>query len=471
MDGLVAFCWLSCLNQKILLAMIFIEYFFQILKRPLQRWLLAGLCLFAGSASAQQMLSLPECAELLTKNNLTFRDGQLQAEAAQAQWRQAKSQQLPQLGVNLSQSVNLGRSIDRFTNAYIDQLYNSSYVGAGVDMTIFQGFRVQNEIRQNKLLKESTLESSVAVRDAQLLLMVRAYVQVLANKALYESAQQQVATSEEQVDRVEKQVKAGVVGANGLYEIRAQLSNDKFDKVTSLNNYRMARLALFQLLNVPPDPDMEFRPLSVNADEPAPLSAEDIFDEAQQNFPFIRAAELRRQSFGFLVKSIKGQNFPSLSASTNFGAFYASTNKQLDYFRQLNATRNGSLGLNLYIPIMGRWQTRPRVELAQVQERIARNQLDQNKLQLRQGIEQALLDVAASQDRYQAARENAEALEASYATVESRLNAGTATIFEYSLSKANLARAQANAIRATYESIMNRKILQYYRQGSWEGVF
>ena len=436
-----------------------------------QCWLISGLCLFTWPVSAQQLLSLQECAELLTKNNLTFRDGQLQAEAAQVQWRQAKSQQLPQLGVNVSQSVNLGRSIDRFTNAYIDQLYNSSYVGAGLDETIFQGFRVQNEIRQSRLLKESSLENSAAVRDAQLLLMVRAYVQVLATKALHESAQQQVSTSEEQVSRVEKQVEAGVVGANGLYEIRAQLSNDKFDEVTFLNNYRMARLALFQLLNVPPDLSTEFRPLSVSVDEPAPLSAEALFEETQQNFPFIRAAELRRESFGYLVKSLKGQNFPSLSASTNFGAFYASTNQQLDYFAQLNATRNGSLGLNLYIPIMGRWQTRPRIELAQVQERIARNQLDQNKLQLRQGIEQALLDVTASQDRYQAARNQAEALEASYATVESRLNAGTATIFEYSLSKANLARAQANAITATYGHIMNRKILHYYRQGNWEGVF
>ncbi|WP_373511999.1 TolC family protein [Persicitalea sp.] len=441
------------------------------MKRPGQRWLVGCFCLVYFPLSAQQMLSLQECAELLTKNNLIFRDGQLQAEAAQAQWRQAKSQQLPQLGINLSQSVNLGRSIDRFTNAYIDQLYNSSYVGARVSETIFQGFSVQNEIRQNKLLKESALENSVAVRDAQLLLMVQAYVQVLATKALHESAQQQVATSEEQVDRVEKQVKAGVVGANGLYEIRAQFSNDKFDEVTALNSYRMARLALFQLLNLPPDPDTEFRPLSVTANEPTPLSAADLFEETQQNFPFIRAAELRRQSFNYLVKSIKGRNYPSLNASADFGAFYASTNKQLDYFAQLNATRNGSLGLNLYIPIMGRWQTRPRVELAQVQERVARNQLDQNKLELRQGIEQALLNVTASQDRYQVARENAEALEASYATVESRLNAGTATIFEYSLSKANLARAQANAIRATYEYIMNRKILQYYRQASWEGVF
>ncbi|MPR33527.1 TolC family protein [Salmonirosea aquatica] len=450
--------------------MYFFETLYHLLRHPLQRWLLAGTCLFCFPVSAQQVLGLEECAELLIKNNLTFRGGQLLAESAQAQWRQAKSQQLPTLGINVSQGVNLGRSIDRFTNAYIDQLYNSSYVGARVQETVFQGFQVQNQIRQYKLLKESSLESSTAVRNEQLLLMVQAYVQVLASKALYESAQQQVATSKEQVDRVEKQVKAGVVGANGLYEIRAQLSNDTFDEVTALNNYRLARLTLFQLLNIPPDPDTQFRPLSVKADEPVALAAGELFDEAEKNFPIIRAAELRRQSFGYLVKSIKALNYPSLNASADFGAFYASTNKQLDYFAQLNATRNGSLSLGLYIPIMGRWQTRPRVELAQVQERIARNDLDQSRLLLRQGIEQIVLDVTASQDRYQAAREQAEALEASYATVASRLNAGTATIFEYSLSKANLARAQANAIRATYEYIMNRKILQYYRQGSWDGI-
>lgn len=450
--------------------MYLIIILYQMLTRPLQHWLLAGLCLLYFPVSAQQVLGLEDCAELLTKNNLTFRGGQLQAEAAQAQWRQAKSQQLPSLGINASQGVNLGRSIDRFTNAYIDQLYNSSYVGANIQAPIFQGFQVQNQIRQYKLLKESSLESSTSVRNTQLLLMVQAYVQVLAGKALYESAQQQVATSKEQVDRVEKQVKAGVVGSNGLYEIRAQLSNDTFEEVTALNNYRLARLALFQLLNIPPDSDTQFRPLSVSADEPASLVAGELFEEAEKNFPSIRAAELRRQSFGYQVKSIKALNYPSLNASANLGAFYASTNKQLDYFAQLNATRNGSLSLGLYIPIMGRWQTRPRVELAQVQERIARNDLDQSRLLLRQGIEQSVLEVTASQDRYQAAREQAEALEASYATVASRLNAGTATIFEYSLSKANLARAQANAIRATYEYIMNRKILQYYRQGSWDGL-
>lgn len=442
--------------------------FLKSLNPILVQLVLFGLLYLHMPALAQSTLSLQDCADLLVKNNLTYRDGRLQADAARAQWQQAKSQQLPTTGINLSQGLNLGRSIDRFTNAYVDQLYNSSYVGAGIQLPIFQGFQVQHQIHQFQLLHESGDANSLAVRNNQTLLMVQAYVQVLATKALFESAQEQVASSREQVDRVQKQVNAGVVGANTLYEIKSQLSNDRFEEVNALNTYRVARLNLFQLLNIPPEDSIQLQPLLILASEPLPTDV--VSEDVQANFPTIRAAELRRQSFGYQVKSLRSLNLPSLNLNANFGAFYASTNQQLDYFQQLNATRNGSLSLGVYVPIMGRWQTRPRIEVAKVQERIAANQVDQGKQALRQAIEQSVLNVTAARDRYDAARDQAEALEASFATVASRLTAGTATIFEYSLSKANLARAQANAIRSSYEYLMHQKVLQFYRQGSWDGL-
>ncbi|WP_247233131.1 TolC family protein [Telluribacter sp. SYSU D00476] len=423
-----------------------------------------------GASTPDAMLSLSECVDILAKNNLTYRDAQLQAEAADALWRQVKSQQLPSLALGASQSVNLGRSIDRFTNAYIDQLYNSNYVGAGLDLTLFRGFQIQNQVRQNQLLRESAIESRTAILNAQTILLVQAYVQVLATRALNEAALQQVEASQQQVDRVQKQVSAGVVGESGLYEIKAQLANDRFDQVTALNNYRAARLALFQLLNLPPSDNVELEPLAP-ADQPnGTMNAEDIYEDAQKVFPELRGAELRRQSFTYLVKSIKAGNFPSLTLSSNFGAFYASTNANLDYFQQLNATRNGGLSVGLNIPLMGRWVTRPRVATAQVQERIAQNQLDITRQQLRQAIEQAVLDANAASDRFAAAQSQLESLTMSFAMVESRLNAGTANIFEYSLAKANLARAQANAIRSRYEHQMRQRLLQFYRQGGWNGV-
>jgi outer membrane protein len=428
-------------------------------------------CLFASWVQAQTTLSLRECVDLLAKNNLIYQQSTLQAEAAQAQLRQTKSQMLPQIGFGASQSVNIGRSIDQYTNAYIDQVYGNNSMGINFQTPVFQGFKVQNQVRQGVLLKESAEENRTAVLNAQTVLLMVGYVNVLATKALYESWTQQVESSETQVDRISKQVNAGTVGANLLYEIKAQLANDKFSQVTALNNYRTARLALFQRMNVTPDDKVEFEPLAPRDSTVTADNALDIYEDAQKSFPEIRSAELYRQSFAYQVKSIKALNYPSLSLSGGIGAFYATSNKNLDYFNQLNATRNGSLQLNLNIPIMGRWLTRPRVELAKVQERQAQNTLDVTNQLLRQAIELAVLNLQAMADKYVSAEGQVESLTAAFQVIESKLNAGIANSYEYSLAKANLAKAQGNAIQAKYDYLMQQRLIQYYRQGNWQGVF
>jgi len=433
--------------------------------------LLLFFCLLPGLSQAQKVLTLAECVDLLSKNNLTYRAGNLQAEAAQAQLRQTKSQIFPQINIGANHSLNLGRSIDQYTNAYIDELYNYNSIGAGFQMPIFQGFKIQNQIRQNQLLKESAMENRTAVLNAQTILLLQGYVNVLATKSLYESYVQQVESSLQQVDRVEKQLNAGVAAQSTLFEIKAQLANDKFDMVTALNNYKTARLALFQRMNIEPDDSIDFAaldPIDMPADS---KNAEAVYQDALKQFPEIKAAELSRKSFTYLVKSIKADNYPSLTLGANIGAFYASTNRNLDYFNQLNATRNGSLSLGLNIPIMGRWVTRPRIELAKVQERQSQNQFDIAKQLLRQSVELAVLDVNSTADRFAAAQGQSESLTASFSVVESKLNAGTANIFEYALAKANLGKAQANAIQARYEYMMKQRLLQFYRQGTWIGIY
>ncbi|WP_026632334.1 TolC family protein [Dyadobacter alkalitolerans] len=429
------------------------------------------LCLLPVFGKAQSTLSLAECVDLLIKNNLTYKQGSLQAEAAQAQLRQTRSQILPQISITADQSLNIGRSIDQYTNTYIDQVYGYNAIGTGVNIPIFQGFKLQNQIRQGTLLKESAVENRTAVLNAQTVLLMQGYVNVLATNALLDAANQQVESSAQQVDRVSKQVDAGIIGSNLLFEIKAQLANDKFAQVTALNNYRTARLALFQRINISPDDKVQFEALTPKETIPQADNATAIYEDAQKTFPELRSAELYRQSFAYQVKSIKADNYPSLSLGANMRAFYASTNANLDYFKQLNATRNGSIGVSLNIPIMGRWVTRPRVEYAKVQERLAQNTLDVTNQQLRQAIELAVLNLNAMADKYAAATGQVESLTASFAVVESKLNAGIANIFEYSLAKANLAKAQANAIQAKYDYVMQQRLLQYYRQGNWTGVF
>ena len=94
-----------------------------------------------GQLQAQKTLSLRECVDLLTKNNLTYRDSRLQTESAAAQLLQAQAQRLPQLGFGAGQNLNFGRSIDRFTNNYIDEVYNTNFVGINAQVPLFQGFQ------------------------------------------------------------------------------------------------------------------------------------------------------------------------------------------------------------------------------------------------------------------------------------------------------------------------------------------
>ncbi|NBB19951.1 TolC family protein [Runella sp. CRIBMP] len=433
------------------------------------RFAVIGMLFFALNASAQKTLTLRECVELLTKNNLTYRESQLQAQSAGAQLQQTRSQQLPQIGFSAGQNLNFGRSIDRFTNAYIDQLYNTNGIGLGFQVPLFQGFQIQHQVQQGIALRDAALKNQEAILNQQIIRVLQAYVQVLATKALYDAAQQQVASSQQQVDRVEKQVAAGTVGQNTLYEIKAQLANDKFDEVTARNNEQLAKLTLFQLMNIQPEKDVVLEPI---ADAATALSvapaADAIYEEALKLFPEVKSSELRLSSFASQIRAVKANSLPSLNLSGNFAAFYASSNSERSYFKQLDATRNGSLSLGLNIPIMGRWQVRPRVDVVKAQQELARNQVDGVKQLLRQSIELAVQQLDATTDRYAAAQSQVESLQANFSAAESRLNAGTINVFEYTLAKANLARAQANAIRSRYEYALQRQIIEFYRKGKWE---
>ncbi len=433
------------------------------------RFAVIGMLFWALNANAQKTLTLRECVELLTKNNLTYRESQLQAQSAGAQLQQTRSQQLPQISFSAGQNLNFGRSIDRFTNAYIDQLYNTNGIGLGFQVPLFQGFQIQHQVQQGIALRDAALKNQEAILNQQIIRVLQAYVQVLATKALYDAAQQQVASSQQQVDRVEKQVAAGTVGQNTLYEIKAQLANDKFDEVTARNNEQLAKLTLFQLMNIQPEKDVVLEPIADAATTLSAAPAADaIYEEALKLFPEVKSSELRLSSFASQIRAVKANSLPSLNLSGNFAAFYASSNSERSYFKQLDATRNGSLSLGLNIPIMGRWQVRPRVDVVKAQQELARNQVDGVKQLLRQSIELAVQQLDATTDRYAAAQSQVESLQANFSAAESRLNAGTINVFEYTLAKANLARAQANAIRSRYEYALQRQIIEFYRKGKWE---
>ena len=107
-----------------------------------------------------QNYTLKKCIEVATANNPAYQKTFLTAEVAATNVDQAKARRLPQTQFSVSQGMNFGRSIDRFSNDYINQMYNSTYSGLQVSVPVFKGFQRQFWLKAQsfwKKQKNSTL--------------------------------------------------------------------------------------------------------------------------------------------------------------------------------------------------------------------------------------------------------------------------------------------------------------------------
>ena len=107
-------------------------------------------CTIAQSQTGQNStLTLADCIEIALKNNLTLKSSELNADSSKVRYGQSRSNLLPDLNANYNLGKNDGRSIDPFTNDYINQKLTFSNAGLNLNATVFNGFRLLNSIKQN----------------------------------------------------------------------------------------------------------------------------------------------------------------------------------------------------------------------------------------------------------------------------------------------------------------------------------
>ena len=92
----------------------------------------------------------------------------------------------------------------------------------------------------------------------------------------------------------------------------------------------------------------------------------------------------------------------------------------------------------------------------------ARLQLEQDKLDLENAIQQAYVDVGTFEKAYIAAEKTLEARSLAYEYAKERYDVGLMNAFDFSQAQARVENAQADVIRAKYDYIFRLKILEFY---------
>ncbi len=428
--------------------------------------LIFSISYFRGNA--QQRFSLTQCIDYAYKQNFDVKLKELRLKQAKNILQQSQKAIYPNLSGSFSQGINSGRSIDPFTNDFVQRTISSNSLGANANFPIFNGFSLKNQILQNQINAEADQVEIQRAKNELRTSITLAYMQVLMNQELAKIAQEQIQNIQTQYVRVKALVNEGNMPKTNLIDLDAQFATAEFDALNAKNTIEVSKLSLAQLMAFPTGGEPQYTTFEIDnlLEEKSTL----INDNYLQNMlssaafqPIIKSAELRVKSAKIGIKLAEAGKYPSVSLGAGLGSAYSSAaTREYNYFNQLGFNFNQFARLSINIPIYTNGQVQGRITNAQINQKIAETQLSQAKLQLKQEIERAYLTTKIAQEKMIAAQKQVSAQQIAYDSARERYLEGLLHTIELNTFRINLERAKSNLIQSKYEFYFRKIVLDYY---------
>lgn len=445
------------------------------MKRIIVGSMMAFLSAIAPANAQEQTApwSLEACINYAYANNLQLKQKMEEQEARKVELHTSKHSWLPAVNANMGQSFQFGRSTSK-SGVIVDQNAANTTFSINLDMPIFDGFKIPNDIAARKLDLQAAIESLNKAKEDLAVNIASYYLQVLYNKELQRVAQLQVDLDREQVNKTEAMVNAGKVPLSQLYDIKAQLARDEVTLTEATNNVQLALLDLAQSLELERS-DRSFDVVTpqitdaVAENMSSILPPETIFDQAVTFKPQIKEQEYLLESQKRMLKVAQAGYYPKL----NFGASYSNGYYHTSMGGEFADTRsfgdqlkqNGQkiVGFSLSIPLFNRFQVRNSVRSARIGINNQQLLLENSKKTLYKEIQQAYYNATAAQEKYTASDKSVASSREAFSYAQARYEAGKSTVFEFNEAKTKYAQSLAEQAQAKFDFIFRAKILDFYR--------
>lgn len=448
--------------------------------------------------TAGQVYNLQQCIDIAIKNNPDVKQAQFNLEADKVNRMQAHAEMLPGISGSISRSIFNGKSINPYTNTYVNQQYTADNYGLNASVILWHGFSILNFVKQNSLTYEAGKNDLQNAKDQLTISVILDYLTVLNDEEQLKMAKEQVAVTQHQVDRLTILNSKGDIAPSELYDMRGQLAGNELTVINTNNSLNTARLNLSQLMNIPYSPGMQLIPLETTILSPYRGTIDEIYQYALHHLAVVKAAELHDESAKVAIKSARGDMLPTLSLFGGLGTNYSSAasisqltntteqetanyvkyngdklpvytmvpeyeSNKVPYGTQWTNNFNSNIGLSLSIPILNGLQARSRVKLAKINQEQTAFQQNTVKLQLRQAIERDYVNMTNAYDTYKKLVQQVADYSESFREAKVKFEAGAINSVDFVIAENNMNQAELNLISAKYNYIVQTKVLDYFR--------
>lgn len=427
-----------------------------------------------GFVSAQKVWSFNDCLSYARENNLQVLASKLNEQVQESNLKIAKKEKLPDLKGTITNGITFGPlatqkvhqdgmdfNIDsyyKYTEGYQNNLALESSI------LLYNNRRLRLTEEKNSFLVQQNHYTTEKIKNDISLQLVGNYLTVLLNKELLGVQANSMDTQKQDKDRNEKLFKAGSIPLSTLYESRSNLANAKQTYENAKIEVDRSLMVLAMLLQKDYR-DFQIEDVKVSDDIGMPLiNMDDVINYAFNNQPVIKSAEIAVESAKKDIDIAKTEFYPSITGGYKVSTFYQDyfdrSSKSLDDQWYDNHSQMLSVGLN--IPIFSKGTNKIKVQQSRINQLIQENQLDQEKLNLKQNIQTSYFDVNSAFQTFNSAKELVSSTELSYEFAQKSFAAGKINIYDLNTARNNYYNALSQMLQAKYSFLFRLKILDFY---------
>ena len=413
---------------------------------------------------AQETWDLQRCITHAIEHNLSIKQKEAARNQSEVELNTAQWSRMPNLNGNIGQSFNFGRALQA-DNTYGNRNTRNTNFSLGTNIPLFTGMQIPNSIALSKLNLKAATEDLAKAKEDISIQVASYFLQVLFNEELTKIAHNQVALSQEQLDRKIAFFRNGKASEAEVLEAKSRLAQDQLSLVQAENNHQLALLDLSQLLELPSPEGFQINVPDIDNFSAHLTLPEEVYAQAMMNKPAIKAAQYRLQGAEKSIKIAQSGYYPQLSFGAGIGTnyYHLSGIENAPFSTQWDQNMNKYLQFSLSIPIFNRFQTRNRVKSARIQHTALSWQLEESKKALYKEIQQAYYNALAAESKYKSSQSANESAEASFRLMSEKYANGKASATEYNEMRTAWMKALSDGVQAKYEFVYRSKILDFYK--------
>ena len=420
------------------------------------------------SVKAQDTLSFKQCLSIALKDNLSLKEAFLEEELTNIQYKRSKRDIYPNLNMGVSNINSYGRSIDPYSNSYIDSKFKSYSGSIASNVVLFSGFSKTNSIRIAKAEVDLNHTAIEKIKDDISIELASLYTAVLYTEELIKANKEQIDISEQQLVFLQFRFEEGLIAESELFKMKAQIASEKVHLSTTENLLKVYYLDLRQLLNLPLGKDIALLPLSSaysykNIEDISLLNVE----EAYLSNPNFQMSKIQEESSKLNIALNRAAYLPTLSLQLNYGSLYSDSNSYYSFNEQWDNNKNYGFGLSLSIPVFNGFSVRYNVKRAKVSYEQSRIRTDIEKNRLIKVLSQANNDLIASHQKLESATSALQYAQQTFEADQLKFEYGKISLTELLFTQKEFYNARAESIKAKYEYWYNLGVIEFYRNNDF----